>query len=248
MELDKIYNEDCLIGMNRVLDKSIDLILCDLPYGTTNNDWDSIIPLDKMWKQYERVIKDNGAIVLTAQTPFDKVLGASNLKLLRYEWIWDKRLPTGFLNAEKMPLKRHENILVFYKKLPTYNPQKTKGKPYSNGSKNKGSSNYGTIHRVESVNKTGDRYPTSILSFSNANQAEKIHPTQKSTKLFEYLIRTYTNKGDIVLDNCMGSGTTAVACIRTGRRYVGFELDKGYYEQSLERIEKEKKRPKPLWI
>ena len=133
IELNKIYNEDCLEGMKRIPDKSVDMILCDLPYGTTRNKWDTVIPLEPLWEQYNRVIKERGAILLTAQTPFDKVLGVSNLENLKYEWIWDKKLATGHLNAKRMPLKRHENILVFYKKTPVYNPQFTKGEPYDKG-------------------------------------------------------------------------------------------------------------------
>ncbi len=238
METNIIYNEECLEGMNRLPDKSIDMILCDLPYGTTRNKWDSIIPLDKLWEQYERVIKDNGAIVLTAQTPFDKVLGSSNLKLLKYEWIWDKKMATGHLNAKKMPLKRHENILVFYEKLPTYNPQMTKGEPYDKGFGHGKSSNYGSQRDYSRINATGDRYPTSIVVESNANRQNRYHPTQKPVALFEYLIRTYTNEGEVVLDNCMGSGTTAIACIGTNRKYIGFELEKEYFDMSIERIRK----------
>ena len=237
MRLNTIYNEDCLEGMKRIPDKSIDMILCDLPYGTTQNKWDSIIPLEPLWEQYERVIKDNGAIVLTAQTPFDKVLGVSNLELLRYEWIWDKRLATGHLNAKRMPMKQHENALVFYKKLPTYNPQMTEGVPYDKGFALRESKNWGKQVAVSGENKTGDRYPKSILEFTNADRTGKFHPTQKPVELFEYLIKTYSNKGETVLDNCMGSGTTAIACLNTDRQYIGFELDETYHKLSLERIE-----------
>ena len=237
MELNKIYNEDCLIGMEKIPDKSIDMILCDLPYGTTRNKWDAIIPLDELWQQYNRVIKDNGAIVLTAQTPFDKVLGVSNLKMLKYEWIWTKYSGTGHLNAKKMPMKNHENILVFYKKLPTYNPQMTKGTPYTQKS-GKASSNYNPQERVTTVNE-GYRYPLTVQRFNNERG---LHPTQKPVTLFEYLIKTYTNEGETVLDNCMGSGTTAIAAINTNRNYLGFELDEEYYNASLDRIEEHKKR------
>ena len=236
VELNKIYNEDCLEGMKRIPDGSVDMILCDLPYGTTRNKWDAVIPLEPLWEQYERVIKDNGAILLTAQTPFDKVLGVSNLKNLRYEWIWDKRLPTGHLNAKRMPLKRHENILVFYKKLPTYNPQFTNGEPYDKGFSLRTSENWGKQVAVSGKNSSGKRYPTSLIVKSNANQKEKMHPTQKPVSLFEYLIKTYTNEGETVLDNCMGSGTTAIASMRTGRNYIGFELDEEYYKVAQKRI------------
>ena len=235
MELNKIYNEDCLEGMKRIPDKSIDMILADLPYGTTRNKWDSIIPLDPLWEQYERVIKDNGAIILTAQTPFDKVLGASNLNMLRYEWIWEKDSATGHLNAKKMPMKKHENILVFYKKLPPYNPQFTNGKPYIAKRGTKGT-NYGNDvdgHNGMTVND-GKRYPLSVLKF---NKETGLHPTQKPVALFEYLIKTYSNEGDTVLDNVIGSGTTAVACINTNRKFIGFEMDETYYSMAKKRIE-----------
>ena len=235
MRLNTIYNEDCLEGMKRIPDKSVDMILCDLPYGTTQNKWDTVIPLDLLWEQYNRIIKDNGAIVLTAQTPFDKVLGVSNLKNLKYEWIWQKNIATGHLNAKKMPMKNHENILVFYKELPTYNPQMTSGKPYTHirTPKNDNGSNYGYIERTDTVND-GSRYPKTVTIF---DREVGLHPTQKPVALFEYLIKTYTNKGETVLDNCMGSGTTAIACLNTDRQYIGFELDETYHKLSLERIE-----------
>ncbi len=235
LDLNKIYNQDCLEGMKRIPDKSVDMILCDLPYGTTRNKWDSIIPLNLLWEQYERIIKDNGAIVLTAQTPFDKVLGESNLKLLKYEWIWGKSKATGHLNAKKMPLKEHENILVFYKKLPKYNPQGimkkkvlTIRKGRNNGS-NYGKSSKDAIQEFEN-------YPKSILRFPS--EGKTIHPTQKPVPLFEYLIKTYTNEGETVLDNCMGSGTTAIACLNINRNFIGFEKDETYWKLATERIEK----------
>ncbi|MFK4956693.1 DNA-methyltransferase [Lactococcus garvieae] len=233
IEINKIYNEDCLEGMKRIPDGSIDMILCDLPYGTTQNKWDSIIPFDKLWEQYERVIKSNGAIVLFAQPPFDKALGASKLSLLKYEWIWEKNKATGHLNANKAPLKLTENILVFYKKVPRYNPQgivkkyiPTIRKGRSNGT------NYGKSD-VDAIQKFGN-YPKNLLKFETDN--ETFHPTQKPVALFEYLIKTYTNKEDTVLDNCMGSGTTAIACLNTERNFIGFETNKEYYDKSLERI------------
>lgn len=243
--LNKVTQGDCLEVMRGIADKSVDMILCDLPYGTTRNKWDSIIPLDALWEQYERVIKDNGAVVLTAQTPFDKVLGCSNLKMLKYEWIWDKRVGTGFLNAKKMPLKSHENILIFYKNLPTYNPQMTDAKqknirPLTVGQQT--SKNYGYLRKL----KTSDdyvptkRYPISLISYSkNAaelNSRKRLHPTQKPVALFEYLIRTYTNEGETVLDNCIGSGTTAVAAINTGRNFIGIEREPEYVKIANKRI------------
>ena len=241
MELNKIYNEDCLEGMKKIEDKSVDMILCDLPYGTTRNKWDTVIPLDKLWEQYKRIIKDNGAIVLTAQTPFDKVLGSSNLEMLKYEWIWEKTTATGWFNAKKMPMKAHENILVFYRKPPIYNYEKTKGhKPMNNYTKkvdviNK-STTYGKVKRDMSGGGTTERYPRSVIKFSTDKQKSAIHPTQKPVALFEYLIKTYTNEGETVLDNCMGSGTTAIAAINTNRNYIGFELDEEYCELSNNRI------------
>ncbi|MDK3781146.1 site-specific DNA-methyltransferase [Staphylococcus pseudintermedius] len=242
IELNKIYNEDCLEGMKRIPDKSVDMILCDLPYGTTRNKWDTVIDLEKLWEQYKRVIKDNGAIVLTAQTPFDKVLGASNLEMLKYEWIWEKTTATGWFNAKKMPMKAHENILVFYRKPPIYNYEKTKGhKPMNNYTKkadvaNK-STTYGKVKKDVSGGGTTERYPRSVIKFSTDKQKSAIHPTQKPVALFEYLIKTYSNEGETVLDNFIGSGTTAVACLNTKRNYIGFELDEEYYEVALKRIE-----------
>lgn len=239
LNTNQIYLGDCLELMNGIADKSVDMILCDLPYGTTQNKWDSIIDLNKLWQQYERVIKDNGAIVLTAQTPFDKVLGTSNLQMLRYEWIWEKTSATGHLNAKKMPMKAHENILVFYKNLPTYNPQKTTGHERKvSKAEHKincvETTNYGK-HGLTSYDST-ERYPRSVLLFPTDKQQEALHPTQKPVALFEYLIETYSNKGDIVLDNCIGSGTTAISCINTDRNYIGIELDEDYYKIANNRI------------
>ena len=213
------------------------MILCDLPYGMTQNKWDSIIPLDSLWKEYNRVIKDNGAIVLTASTPFDKMLGASNIKNLRYEWIWKKNNVTGHLNAKRMPMKEHENILVFYKKQPTYNPQGIL--PYNKITKRGGNGdNYngsGTENFQEYTN-----YPRSILEFPY--DKIKLHPTQKPIALFEYLANTYTNEGETVLDNCMGSGSTGVACINTNRNFIGIELDKTYFDIAVKRINEAEQR------
>jgi DNA modification methylase len=229
---------DCLEGMKYIEDKSIDMILCDLPYGTTKCKWDSIIDLEELWKQYNRIIKDNGAIVLTSDEPFTTILIHSNLKMFRYKWIWDKVKPNGFLNAKKMPLKRYEEICVFYKALPTYNPKMEKGKMRNKKAYNKNAGSgemvYGKFENLD--NWSDEKYPTNIIEISNASQKDKFHPTQKPVQLFEYLIKTYTNEGDIVLDNCIGSGTTAIASINTNRKYIGFELEKEYYEASLERI------------
>ena len=238
MELDKIYNEDCLDGMKRIPDGSVDAIICDMPYGTTRNAWDSVIPLDKLWAQYKRIAKKNAAICLFAQTPFDKVLGCSNIEWLKYEWVWEKEMGTGFLNSKKMPLKIHENILVFYKELPIYNPQFTKGYPYIIHCKGH-SSNYGEQAGAVVVND-GKRYPNSIIEFSR--DSDSFHPTQKPVDLLRYLIRTYSNEGDTILDNCMGSGTTAVACIKEKRHFIGFELNQEYFEKACKRIDAERRQ------
>jgi site-specific DNA-methyltransferase (adenine-specific) len=237
---------DCLEGMKKIPDKSIDMILCDLPYGTTACKWDAIIPFEPLWEQYERVIKDNGAIVLTASQPFTTDLINSNRKIFRYDLKWDKVSTTGFLNARRMPLRRHEDVLVFYKKPPRYNPEmEVRGRVRNKGSYNKREGNgdmcYGKFQNIESKNNT--YYPTSIIAISNAIQA-KDHPTQKPVALFEYLIKTYTNEGETVLDNCMGSGTTAIACINTNRNYIGFEKEEKYYNIILDRIEKHTKQLK----
>lgn len=236
----KLHNGDCLEAMKEIPDKSIDMILCDLPYGTTQNKWDSVINLDKLWGQYNRIIKDNGAIVLFAQTPFDKVLGSSNLKLLKYEWIWEKTTATGHLNAKKMPMKAHENILVFYNKLPKYNPQKTKGhSPVHSYTKYQDDgSNYGKTKIGISGGGSTERYPRSVILFKTDKQKESLHPTQKPVSLLEYLIKTYSDENDIILDNCMGSGSTGVACVETNRKFIGIELDEGYFEIAEDRIHK----------
>jgi len=236
-----IYLGDSLNLMQDIKTASIDMILCDLPYGTTKNHWDQVLDYNLLWKQYERIIKDNGAIVLFAQAPFDKVLAMSNISLFRYEWIWEKTSATGFLNASKMPLKAHENILVFYKKLPTYNPIKTKGhKKVSRASHKtncKASSNYGKqIHTKDYC--SDDRYPRSVLKFKSDKQIENSHPTQKPLELTKYLINTYSNEDDIILDNCMGSGTVPVAAIQTNRKYIGIEIESNYYEIAKDRIAK----------
>ena len=238
MELNRIYNEDCLEGMKRIPDKSVDMILCDLPYGTTACSWDSIIPFEPLWEQYERVIKDNGAIVLTASQPFTTNLIGSNIELFRYSWAWEKSRPSNFYFARKGPMKYHEDIAVFYKKLPTYNPIMREGEK---SHRSKPSSSYnnitGTVTNGE-ANTSRIKFPSSIIKVKSTDSTRNLHPTQKPVALFEYLIKTYTNEGETVLDNCMGSGTTAIACINTGRNYIGFELDETYHAKSLERIKK----------
>lgn len=225
---------DCLQEMNRIPDASVDMILCDLPYGTTACAWDSVIPFEPLWAHYRRVAKPNAAIVLTAQSPFDKVLGVSNLAMLRYEWIWRKDAGTGFLNAKKMPLKDHENVLVFYRELPKYNPQMRTGfKPYKQKQGHAGD-NYGAVRPENISESNGERYPLTTIDFQR--DKDKVHPTQKPVALMEYLIRTYTNEGDLVLDNCMGSGTTGVACVNTRRRFIGIEREPKYFAIAARRI------------
>lgn len=241
MKTNIIYKGDCLDIMPKYIDdKSIDMIFCDLPFGTTNCKWDSIIDLSKLWVEYERIIKNNGAIVLFAQTPFDKVLGYSNLKLLRYEWIWEKTQATGHLNSKKMPMKAHENILVFYKKLPTYNPQKTSGH-IRKVSKAEHKVNcveseiYNKANNYSSYDST-ERFPRSVLTFASDKQKSKLHPTQKPLALIEYMIKTYSNEGDVILDNAAGSGTTGLGCKNLNRKYIMIEKDEKYYNICCERV------------
>lgn len=241
LELNRIYQRDCIEGMKMIPDKSIDMILCDLPYGTTQNKWDSVIPLKSLWEQYERVIKERGAIVLFSAEPFTSLLITSRLKLFRYDLIWEKSHAVGFLNARRMPMRKHENICVFYKKLPTYNPQ-IEDKPKENirpiSTKNRLTSNYGSFdegnHRTIPNDKT---YPKSVLSIPNESKTMTVHPTQKPTRLCEWLIKTYTNENETILDNCIGSGTTAVACVKTGRNFIGFETEREYVKIANQRLE-----------
>lgn len=228
-----LYEADCMEVLP-ALDR-VDMVLCDLPYGTTRNAWDSVLPLPELWEQYERLC--NGAIVLTAQTPFDKVLGASKLDLLRYEWVWEKTHPTGHLNAKKAPMKAHENVLVFYGQQPTYNPQKTSGHVRKTATKRADATpNYGKQDFDPISYDSTDRYPRSVLVFSSDKQRGAFHPTQKPVELMHYLIATYTNPGDTVLDNCMGSGTTGVACAQLGRKFIGIEKDPEHFATSCKRV------------
>ena len=241
METNIVYEGDCLELMpQKIASKSIDAIICDLPYGTTKCKWDSVIDLDKLWSEYERVIKDNGVIILTAQTPFDKVLGASNLKLLRYEWIWEKTSATGHLNSKKMPMKAHENILVFYKNLPTYNPQKTTGHERK-VSKAEHKTNcvesdcYNKGQKLTTYDST-ERYPRSVQTFASDKQRSKLHTTQKPLALMEYLILTYTNEGDTILDNACGSGTTGLGAQNLNRKFIMMEKEPDIYKIACERV------------
>ena len=233
-----IKQGDCLELMKEIPDESIDMILCDLPYGTTHNKWDNIISLDALWGGYERVIKDNGAIMLFGDGMFTANLMLSNPKMWRYNLIWDKQRGCDFLNANVKPLKSHEDICVFYKHKPTYNKQYWYSNPYKRTKNGSLSNNYGDRKSAYSESTDGRRNPLSILSFPR--DGNRIHPTQKPIALLEYLIKTYTNEGETVLDNCMGSGSTGVACINTNRNFIGMELDEKYFEIAKERIENEK--------
>jgi len=276
LEINKIYNEDCLIGMEKIKDKSIDMILCDLPYGTTQNKWDSIIPLNDyieieiknkivsmneneyklycfennlpieifnttwkkqskkgLWTHYKRIIKDNGAIVLTASQPFTTKLIHSNYRMFKYTWTWDKKQITGFLNSKRQPLRKTEDILVFYKQQCIYNPQMTKGEAYTINRQH-ATDNYGKQKANSTINR-GERYPTNILSIPQI-RVKGGHPTQKPVELGRFLIKTYTKEGDIVLDNASGSGSFLLSAKKENRKYLGFEIEKEYFHMSKERL------------
>ena len=266
IEIDKIYNEDCLTGMQRIPDGTVDAIICDLPYGTTACAWDSVIPFEPMWEQFRRVTKPNAAIVLFGSEPFSSALRMSNIKEYRYDLIWDKQKGFGFANANKMPMKSHENISVFYRHLPTYNPQKTAGKPYKCKGGLRHAVNRGLLtNRVlteeekadpaniknrsgiatfirSTVDNKGDRFPGSIISIPREYNGI-VHPTQKPVDLLRYLVLTYSNEGDTILDATIGSGTTAVAAIREKRHFIGFELNKEYFDIAQRRIADELRQP-----
>lgn len=248
-DLNKIYNEDCLIGMTDIPDKSIDLILTDLPYGTSASSWDKIIPMEQLWGQYERIIKPNRAIVLFSQQPFTSLLITSNLKLWKYNWVWEKDSGSNFLNSHYQPMKITEDICVFgtgatsYSKKENmiYNPQFEKGEPYvlksgnqkSNSAVVRGKKGREDCGGFLSIND-GVRYPKNIIKFNR--DKEKLHPTQKPVALLEYLIKTYSNENDVVLDSCIGSGSTIVAAISTNRQYIGFENNQEYFDIANNRI------------
>ena len=245
IELDTIYNEDCLTGMQRIPDGSVDCIICDLPYGTTANKWDSIIPLDKLWEQYKRITKPTAAIVLTASQPFTSMLVMSNLEMFRHEWIWIKNRGSNFANTVREPFKEHEEVLVFSKGKWTYNKQmqpRTGGgleRTKYNCKFESQSDNYRKFESREENTLTEMRVPSSWQKF---NTEVGMHPTQKPVELFRYLIRTYSNEGDTILDNTIGSGTTAVAALREKRHYIGFELNRDYYDIALRRIKLEQQQ------
>ena len=239
----KLFQGDCLELMKQLPDGSVDLVLCDLPYGTTACKWDTVIPFEPLWAQYRRVAKRNAAIVLTASQPFTTALIASNFNDFRYCWVWDKvNKYTGALNANRMPLKRHEDVVVFYRTLPTYNKQWREGKPFRSVNTNGHGAHtqYGSAAERRHTINDGKHNPCTVLQIPADNKLELgHHPTQKPVALMEYLIKTYTNPGDTVLDNCMGSGTTGVAAVRNGRFFVGMELDEGYFKIAQDRIQRE---------
>ena len=241
-----LYNGDCLEIMKNISDKSVDMILCDLPYGTTACKWDTVIPFEPLWEQYNRIIKDNGAIVLFGSEPFSSHLRMSNIKNYRYDWYWNKNKPSGALTAKKQPMKAVETISVFYKNLPTYNPQMIERTEEELKKLSKKSIytietniDYRKWGKSDNRNDNKLKYPKNILTHKtvfNRSKEKTPHPTQKPVALLEYLIKTYTNEGDIVLDNCMGSGSTGVACVNTNRDFIGIELDKDYFNIAKQRI------------
>lgn len=244
----QLFNDDCIRRMQKITRKSIDLVLTDPPYGTTKCKWDSIIPLDQMWRCIHRVTKPTTPILICCQQPFTSILISSNLSEFRYMWVWEKTVPTGHLNANRMPMKWYEEIAVFYQKLPTYNPQLREGKGYSVKLSDVHSKNYGNQRNVGISENDGTQYkPKDIIGpFKNVNRGGKLHPTQKPLELIEYLIKTYSNPGDTVLDFTMGSGTTGEACVRLDRKFIGIENDTehGYFETAKNRIfNTKKKRP-----
>ena len=239
LELNKIYNVDCLEGMKQIDDKSIDMILCDLPYGTTKCKWDIIIPFKELWNQYERIIKDDGAILLFSKQPFTSDLVNSNRDMFRYELIWEKTRAGNSMQVKKQPSAIHENIEVFYKKQPTYNDLKFKvDEKYRDKRKSIRDSFYKSEHYSGVMKRKVDdgmRHPQSILPF-NSVWHTSMHPTEKPVELCEWLINSYSNENDLILDNCIGSGTTAVACIHTNRKFIGFENNDEYFNMATERI------------
>lgn len=242
----QLYNEDCIQTMQRIEAGSIDLMLTDPPYGVTQNEWDKEPFLPLMWTEWERILKPNGAWVFTAQQPFVSRLITSRAGFFRYDIIWEKSRPTGFLNANRMPLRSHEHIIVFYRQLPTYNPQMEKGKPnhVSNGkmSKTNANNNYGDFGNTIQV-ATENKHPKSVIYFEQQDPNKILHPTEKPVDLFRWLLRTYSNENDLVFDGYSGSGTTAAACVKEKRRFIGAEMSKEYFDKSVERLELLRSQP-----
>ena len=248
MEVNKIYNIDCYELLQGIDNGKVDLLLQDTPFGCTQNDWDIKPDLTKMWAEWERVTKENGAMIFFATQPFSSELILSNPKNFRYDLIWYKALGTGFLNANKMPMRNHEHILVFYRKLPTYNPQMGVGlRKKGNRKHDRNGTNYGRFATEGTSNyfdDEGKRFPQSVIDFSNGDRTiENDHPTQKPLDLIRYLVQTFSNENDLVFDGYMGSGTTAHACIKENRKFIGAELNKEYYDKAIKRIEIEQSQP-----
>ena len=237
MEKNIIYHGDCIDGMKILPDNSVDMVLTDPPYGTTQNKWDTVVDMDAFWNEIKRVTKKNSAILIFTQMPFTATVVMSNPKMFRYEWICEKYNSTGFLNAKRMPLKCHENVLVFYEKLPTYNPQMIQGKSHSRGGTGRQSKNYCSYDHTKRI-ISNTYFPRDVLKVNWQDSIRGLHPTQKPVSLCEYFIKTYSNKGDIILDPFIGSGTTAVAAVSTGRKYIGFEQDDKYFDTAQNRLEK----------
>lgn len=236
--INQVIEGDCLEVMREIPSKSIDMVLCDLPYGTTQNHWDSIIPLDQLWNHYERIIKDKGVIALTGQGLFTANLMLSNPRFFKYKITWVKSKPTNFLNAKKQPLRKHEDVCIFYRSQPAYNPQMTYGEPYNKGfRKDQFTGSYGDFKTVE-VKSSGERYPTDVVYFKTAeSEGEVYHPTQKPVELGRYLVRTFTKEGDIVLDNTCGSGSFLVSAVLEGRKFIGIEKNQEVYRFKKEKID-----------
>ncbi|SHO48712.1 DNA-methyltransferase [Anaerocolumna xylanovorans] len=249
--MNRLFEGDCLEYMNKIPDGSVDMILCDLPYGMTQNQWDSYIPLEGLWKQYNRIIKPNGAIVLTSNGIFTAKLILSQPNIYKYKWVWEKSKPTNFLNAKKQPLRKYEDVCVFYKKQPTYHPQMTQGEPYDKGTrKNQLCGNYGDFDPVR-VASEGERYPTDIIYVKTAeSEGAVLHPTQKPIGLGRYMVRTYTNPGDIILDNTFGSGSFLVAALMEGRNFIGIEKNENvalFKREEIDYIDVAKRRLFLAW-
>lgn len=233
----QILNGDCLSLMPQIKTASIDMVLADLPFGTTRQKWDKVLDMKKLWGEYERVIKPNGAIVLFAKPPFDKVLACSNLNLYRYDWIWEKTRATGHLNAKRMPLQAHENLCVFYKRQPQYTPQRSQGhKPVNSYYTRHSGECYGGADAICSGGGSTERYPRSVLRYAPVPNTERLHPNQKPVELLTHLLLTYTSEGQTVLDNTMGAGSTLCACRNTGRHGIGIESDQDIFKIAARRL------------
>ena len=249
--VNSVIEGDCIEVMRHLPNGCINMVLCDLPYGTTQNKWDSIVPLDELWAEYKRIVKPNGAIVLTSQGLFTAMLIMSQPKMFKYKWVWEKSKPTNFLNAKKQPLRKHEDVCVFYQRQPVYNPQMTEGEPYDKGvRKNQLSGSYGDFLPVH-VHSDGKRYPTDVVYFKTAeSEGEVIHATQKPVELGRYFVRTYSRPGDLILDNTSGSGSFLVAALMEGRNFLGIEKNADselFKNEKIDYIEKTKERLHAVW-